>query len=417
MSSEQDALRALRILSLPPDSLQVQALEPDEQEAVANAQPWIAGPHVVGTGASFKEVAGTATDEFCLRIYVDKKLSTQSLPPDEVIPAEVTLPDVPNPIPTDVIEIGTPELDSFTTKQRPLLPGYSVGLLGAGTGTLGCFVAKADSPNVPLILSNSHVIAQSGTAPLGRSVIQPGQGDGGDASSQVGSLLLAVPFDFTVGFNNLCDAAIATVDPSNAISNSLPTIGVAKSPTSEITLKVGDTVQKAGRTTGYTTGVVQDLHFQTSIAYPSAVGGTGNAGFREQVLCSRYAQSGDSGSLICDGNSVAVGLHWLGSVSISVFSPIQFVFQALGIQLWQGVTVQQCQDAIVAHRNMLIALPGVQGLGVREPPMSEGPDCEVAVYVDTAENADHVPSTVQLDRAGAVVPIRVRAVVVGQLEF
>lgn len=315
--------------------MQVEALHPDEQAAVTQARSWIAGPNIVGTGASFKQVAGTSTQVYSLRVYVERKVLLQDLTPSQRVPPEVVLPGLPDPVPTDVLEIGLPRLQTLSTMQRPALPGYSVGLLGAETGTLGCFVAKTNTPTIPLVLSNSHVLAQSGVSAPGQPIVQPGPGDGGTATSTIGELLFAVPFDFTAGFNNLCDAALASINTGIEVSNAIPTIGTPKSPSSVENLKVGDTIQKTGRTTGHTTGVIQDLHFQTTMFYPEPSGGSGNAGFREQVLCSVYSDSGDSGSLVCDTDSTAVGLHWAGSTSASIFSPIQFVFQQLEIQLWE----------------------------------------------------------------------------------
>jgi hypothetical protein len=95
-------------------------------------------------------------------------------------------------------------------------------------------------------------------------------------------------------------------------------------------------VQKSGRTTGHTVGLVQDVHFRTVMLYPKPGGGWGDAGFRDQVLCSRYSDGGDSGSLVCDMNGNPVGLHWCGSKAASIFSPISFVFDLLKIQLWKS---------------------------------------------------------------------------------
>lgn len=252
------------------------------------------------------------------------------------VPRSVLLPGIPHPLLTDVIAIGTVMPQALTTKVRPLMPGYSVGLLGADTGTLGCFVSKTSEPNVPLILSNSHVLAQTGVATPGTPVVQPGPNDGGLTADSVATLAESVPFDFSAGYNNLCDAAIATLSPGVAVSNVIPTIGQPKSEAPIPSLQVGTQIQKTGRTSGYTIGIVQDIHFQTMMFYPEPGGGSGNAGFHEQVLCSHYSSSGDSGSLVCDMTGAAVGLHWAGSSSASIFSPIQFVFQQLKLQLWHS---------------------------------------------------------------------------------
>ena len=94
-------------------------------------------------------------------------------------------------------------------------------------------------------------------------------------------------------------------------------------------------VQKTGRTTDHTIGTILDINFRFKISYPNpaASGERTPLGFRDQVRCSRYTDGGDSGSLVCDMDRKAVGLHFVGSTSVSVFSPIQFVLDALAIEL------------------------------------------------------------------------------------
>jgi hypothetical protein len=70
------------------------------------------------------------------------------------------------------------------------------------------------------------------------------------------------------------------------------------------------------------------------MSYPKPGGGWGTLGFRNQILCEKYSDGGDSGALVCDMAGNAVGLHWCGSSSTSVFSPIEFVLDALSVQLW-----------------------------------------------------------------------------------
>jgi hypothetical protein len=55
--------------------------------------------------------------------------------------------------------------------------------------------------------------------------------------------------------------------------------------------------------------------------------------FLQQVLCTRYTDGGDSGSLILDAEGYAIGLHVCGGPGASIFSPIQFVLDDLGIDL------------------------------------------------------------------------------------
>ena len=48
------------------------------------------------------------------------------------------------------------------------------------------------------------------------------------------------------------------------------------------------------------------------------------SGFIDQVLCTRYTDGGDSGSLVLqEGTDRLVGLHFAGASGGSVFSPIR----------------------------------------------------------------------------------------------
>lgn len=333
--SEVDYLSALELLTLDPDSPTVQGIGSAGKEVAAAARPWISGPTVVGTGVTVKRVKGAAVaDQLALVVYVSEKLPDSGLTADQRVPQAVDVPG-DQQIVTDVVPIGELALQVNTSQTRPLLPGYSIGSIndGPGTGTLGCFVARVDNPGVPLVLSNSHVLARSGLAPADAPIVQPGKYDGGGAAEVIGTLVEAVPFDFTAGYNQLCDAAIARLNPGlPAPEFDIPGIGVPTYDPATV-CEVGMQVQKVGRTSGHTIGMVRDIHFRSKLSYPKPGGGSAKVGFYDQVLCSRYTDGGDSGSLVCDMSGRAVGLHWCGSESASVFTPIKFVFDELRITL------------------------------------------------------------------------------------
>src|SRR5260221_567794 len=86
-------------------------------------------------------------------------------------------------------------------------------------------------------------------------------------------------------------------------------------------------VTKRGRTTGVTQGKIIDTDFRFALKYD----GVGEIGFTRQVLCERYTDAGDSGSLVIDtATGKIVGLHFAGANGGSVFNPIQSVIKALG---------------------------------------------------------------------------------------
>lgn len=331
-TSDEDAIRSvLDVLTMPVDAPTVQDLDPGLSTAVRNTQSWIYGPGVVGYGLAQKSAGGVADAALALKIYVAQKKPLSQLADEHRVPPSVGIPGIAGEVLTDVEALGEQRLEPLAERLRPAVPGYSLGPLGGHTGTLGALVRHSGDPHQLLILSNSHVLAASGTAQAGLAIVQPGPDDGGTETDLVAHLEKWAPFDFGTGFNNLCDAAVATVVDAASVTAAIYDIGLPKGINAK--LERGMTVQKSGRTTAHTTGLVKDVDYRTYMPYPKPDGGFGDAGFRSQVLCERYTDGGDSGALVCDTGGQAVGLHWCGSDSASIFSPIGPVLSALDLEL------------------------------------------------------------------------------------
>ncbi|MFB7196237.1 hypothetical protein [Streptomyces sp. NPDC056240] len=329
-SNEEDVRSALELITIAPGTNAIEELDPDSRAVADEASPWVSGPNIEGLGVSMKREDGHLTDRLALVAYVDRKLPVDQIPEKRRIPDFVPIPEA-GEIETDVQAIGKMHLDSYTERTRPTSPGYSLSHIDGSAGTLGCLVKKLEDPANVYILSNSHVLARSGRGTEGDAILQPGPKDGGVAADAIALLEEWVTFDFGPGYNNLCDAAIARVSDNATIAPSIPIIGKVKGVNRD--LKRGMTIQKSGRTTGHTIGIVRDIDYRTFMPVVKPDGSTGSVGFRNQVLCERYTDSGDSGSLVCDMENMAVGLHWCGSESASVFSPLSFVLDALRIEL------------------------------------------------------------------------------------
>jgi hypothetical protein len=56
-------------------------------------------------------------------------------------------------------------------------------------------------------------------------------------------------------------------------------------------------------------------------------------GFRDQVLCTRYSDEGDSGAAILNMANRVVGLHVAGTPSASIFNRITHVLRLLDLDL------------------------------------------------------------------------------------
>ena len=295
------------------------------------ARTWLHKSDIQGVGIGAKITGGYATGVVALRVYVDEKRPLADL--DVRVPRAVDVPAV-GQVPTDVIEIGELVPELFRERLRPASPGVSVGQ-GNTVGTFGCLVRRADGSPGTFILSNSHVLARSGLADIGDDILQPAREDGAAATDVIAKLAAFVPFDYTPdGFPNTVDAAIADVSEAALTAAQIRLIAITPTRVSAY-LRRGMRVHKVGRTTDHTWGVVNDIDFRPQLPYPDPAnpGDQIKIGFRNQVLCSRYTEKGDSGALVLSSTNAAVGMHFAGSKSASAFHRIGDVFDALGIEL------------------------------------------------------------------------------------
>jgi hypothetical protein len=328
MTKESLLVQALDIVTLGGSAALPEALSAEGAAVRRENKPWVHGKGVQGYGIGAKITDGERLDDLVLKIYVERKLPEASLESERKVPKRLSIPSLGGEIPTDVEEIGKVVHEANTQRVRPAIPGYSVGHVAVTAGTLGCLVKRK---NRRFILSNSHVLADSGVGKKGDAVIQPGSIDGGQAPPDViGALEDWVPFVFGPGFNNLVDAAIASFE-ANTVTPKIRILGIPLGVGPAV--KRDAKVQKVGRTTDHTIGIVKDVNYRFFLNYPKPAGGTGRVGFRDQVLCSRYTAGGDSGSLVLNMKRQGVGLHFAGSPSTSIFSPIRFVLQALNLTL------------------------------------------------------------------------------------
>jgi hypothetical protein len=178
--TEDINVKAHDLITLDPDSPLSESVDPGIRAAAAAARAWVFGPDVVGTGVAPKRRNGIpSADEPALIVYVRDKRLKGEIRDELLIPPIVTMPGIDGPITTDVVAVGELSLQALNMRIRPLTPGYSIALLGRAAGTLACIVAKKDNPSKPLLLSNSHVFADTGLAALGSLITQPSKDDGG----------------------------------------------------------------------------------------------------------------------------------------------------------------------------------------------------------------------------------------------
>ncbi|MFC3995670.1 hypothetical protein ACFOVU_07080 [Nocardiopsis sediminis] len=246
----------------------------------------------------------------------------------------------------DIVEVGhvralaSPTPEDLQGRHRPLVPGISVGHPDVTAGTLGGF-AVVDG--VVHILSNNHVLGNSGAAQVGDPALQPGTADGGADPGDAVARLAAMS-ELSDDQPNVVDAAIARLDDGiehdPAAYPDGPIAGITPWPPTETD------VAKIGRTTAHTTGRITAFEVDgLQVDFGGRV-----LTFDDQVEISGsggpFSDGGDSGSLIwtVEGR-LAVGLLFAGSTAggpdgtgLTFANPIQRVLDAFGAQLVEPET-------------------------------------------------------------------------------
>ena len=316
-----------------------------------NRNQLLARTNVVATGIGYKASEGKKTPTLSIICSVVQKLPSSKLSPREMIPSTI------GGLPTDVVQTGRIRaFQSHTARYRPAPGGVSIGHKDITAGTLGCLVKKGGEF---FILSNNHVLANSNAAQVGDPILQPGPYDGGlIANDHIANLEAFVPISFAGGpsgcstatgiadflnsiakvmgsdarlqavttqaEDNLVDAAIARplnpADVKDEILEIGPLAGVASGT-------LGMAIKKSGRTTGLTTGEIQQVNVTSTVQY----GDNKTALFTDQLMAGAMSQGGDSGSAVLDTQNRLIGLLFAGSENSTIINRIEHVFSALGV--------------------------------------------------------------------------------------
>ena len=309
--------------------------------------------NVVGVGLGYKVSQGVNTGELSLIVSVMRKADVSALAAEDLVPKAL------EGVKTDVVETGKLRALDLGPRDRwrPVVPpGVSVGHYRITAGTFGCLVRRGDEV---FILSNNHVLADVNQGQAGDAILQPALADDGTADDRIATLADYVPIDFgtsepecpfaellakslnyvagalgsshqlqavkkTLGVNRV-DAALARPLSSDLVKNEILYIG-APTGVGEVTL--GTEVQKTGRTTGHTQGIVTQIDATVRIDYegPSAL-------FAGQIVAGPMSQGGDSGSAVLDMEERVVGLLFAGSDAATIINPIGEVLAALNVEL------------------------------------------------------------------------------------
>ena len=307
--------------------------------------------NVVATGIGYKVSAGQKTSTLSIICSVTQKPPVTRLAERDKVPASM------DGIPTDIVLSGPLWAQAtHTDRHRPAPGGVSIGHRDITAGTLGCLVKKN---GVIHILSNNHVLANSNNAQIGDPILQPGRADNGSLpADHIANLAEFIPISFSgessdcaVGSgvamllnsaaaamgsrtrlqairqqvtDNLVDAAIARpLDDQDVIDEILEIGTIQGLATGEL----GMAIKKSGRTTGLTTGEIQQIDVTANVQYgPGQV-----ATFSDQLLAGAMSQGGDSGSAVVDNDNRLVGLLFAGSDTTTIINRIENVFSVLDL--------------------------------------------------------------------------------------
>src|SRR5207237_10152249 len=126
------------------------------------------------------------------------------------------------------------------------------------------------------------------------------------------------------GQENLVDAAVAEPIEASLVAPDILDIGRVSGTTDAA---IGLAVRKSGRTTALTAGHVTAVDATVEVDY----GGGKTAIFRGQIVSDMLSKGGDSGSLVVDDRSRAVGLLFAGGPTTTLINPIGAVMQFLDV--------------------------------------------------------------------------------------
>ena len=319
-----------------------------------------------------------------------------------------------------------------TALPRPIPLGISGGNIhstikigkakGCFSGTLGSMVQDTDGNQY--ILSNNHVIADQNKAKPGQLIVQPGLVDVQclkATSDAVATFSRKVRLKFGGGKNTI-DAAIAAV---NAGEVSPEILNIGETASSTATPTIGLAVQKMGRTSCLTTGVIAALNANVKVNY-SETKKPKYAKFVNQILVTgssltpTFGAPGDSGSLILtqDVCPQPVALLFAGSASVTIANPISDVMSGLDVSMVGSCTPAAAPDTAQAdvlaanvgmskevvasatavrdrHEAQLMSIAGAVGTGIAAGDAPGQPAVEVYVEKLTPKAQAGVPKEVE----------------------
>ncbi|MGQ0686251.1 hypothetical protein [Bradyrhizobium sp.] len=221
----------------------------------------------------------------------------------------------------------------LTGRSRPSQGGDSLGASRGGrSGTFGCLVR--DAANTQLLLTCAHIVVPTSDLISGNSysgdVWQPSSVDGGVASDDIGTVESYAPISFGGYIPNRIDAALVKPKTPSDVIAGLRLLGsiAGSGPVAK-----RRPVRKSGWKTKQTQG-----NFLYVTSFIQRFGNT-EALFENQLGivwdsdCNPFSADGDSGALVVNERSEAVGLVFAASshCRMSFANPIHHVLDHFGV--------------------------------------------------------------------------------------
>jgi len=221
------------------------------------------------------------------------------------------------------VSLSTGQAGPKTARWRPVPGGVSIGSVQVTAGTAACRVFEVGTGRA-LVLSNRHVL----WGPRGTEVVQPGVADGGRAPGDVVGRVYSYVDVRPPPEENIVDAATAEPVSPDTLSPEVLDIGVVSDFTEA---HEGMPVAMSGRSSCLSSGLVL---YTNAVVKAYGYRGMPYAVFKDQIVTTRMASPGDSGSLLVDRASrKAVGLVFAGSDVVTVANRMSHVLRLLNIGL------------------------------------------------------------------------------------